>query len=117
MGVPSHKGNHQRKTGKYPNPTLPHPRQDPIPDPRRPASPRPGRAPGAPPTFTTGLCFILLRHFSCVTLSELLIWASVSSAGKTGVVVLRGLLSGSKERIYGKILSTVPSLIKVSSFS
>ena len=32
----------------------PHPRQDPIPDPRRPASPRPGRAPGALPTFTTG---------------------------------------------------------------
>ena len=27
---------------------------DPIPDPRRPASPRPGRAPGALPTFTTG---------------------------------------------------------------
>ena len=31
-----------------------HPRHDPIPDPRRPASPRPGRAPGALPTFTTG---------------------------------------------------------------
>ena len=30
------------------------PRHDPVPDPRRPASPRPGRAPGAPPTFTTG---------------------------------------------------------------
>ena len=28
--------------------------RDPIPDPRRPASPRPGRAPGALPTFTTG---------------------------------------------------------------
>ena len=27
---------------------------DPGPDPRRPASPRPGRAPGALPTFTTG---------------------------------------------------------------
>lgn len=34
--------------------TAPHPRHDPIPDPRRPASPRPGRAPGALPTFTTG---------------------------------------------------------------
>ena len=30
------------------------PKPDKIPDPRRPASPRPGRAPGALPTFTTG---------------------------------------------------------------
>ena len=34
-------------------PSVGHPRHDPVPDPRRPASPRPGRAPGALPTFTT----------------------------------------------------------------
>ena len=38
----------------HPAGTTPHPRHDPVPDPRRPASPRPGRAPGALPTFTTG---------------------------------------------------------------
>ena len=41
-----------RASGLSPAPSpTPH---DPIPDPRRPASPRPGRAPGALPTFTTG---------------------------------------------------------------
>ena len=47
--LPSRSGDPRSTTG-----TAPHPRHDPIPDPRRPASPRPGRAPGAPPTFTTG---------------------------------------------------------------
>ena len=47
--LPSRSGDPRSTTG-----TAPHPRHDPIPDPRRPASPRPGRAPGALPTFTTG---------------------------------------------------------------
>ena len=47
--LPSRSGDPQSTTG-----TAPHPRHDPVPDPRRPASPRPGRAPGALPTFTTG---------------------------------------------------------------
>src|SRR5574338_1456946 len=46
---PSRSGDPRSTTG-----TAPHARHDPIPDPRRPASPRPGRAPGALPTFTTG---------------------------------------------------------------
>ena len=47
--LPSRSGDPRSTTG-----TAPHPRHDPVPDPRRPASPRPGRAPGALPTFTTG---------------------------------------------------------------
>ena len=47
--LPSRSGDPRSTTG-----TAPHPRHDPTPDPRRPASPRPGRAPGALPTFTTG---------------------------------------------------------------
>ena len=50
MGIPSRNGDPQQHIWK----ALPHPRQEPTPALCRPGSPRPFRAPGALPTFTSG---------------------------------------------------------------